>query len=198
MDLRLSEIIPKNLTYSWMSNIKHGGNFPLRQLSLESYDFINIYLCKLYAMKGAMVCPRNKLQIFNSIIKFVAIYMVDTFIRGIEFSPKMLRHYKLVFCNISIIAGVGVFRHSDKPSPSEDIRATFPRMVIFTRRSMARDVKVYLTLLDFIFVTFFRNYFFTATARANHIKPPFWTMIIQQLKLINNYFNSVWNVEYAP
>ena len=59
-------------------------------------------------MLAWMILSMNQLQVLNSIILSITIYMMDVFV-CLKISTNMISHDQTMFCNISVLVSHGMF-----------------------------------------------------------------------------------------
>ena len=91
-------------------------------------------------MKSSVFTIRHKLQIFNSVIKNVSVYMMDYLI-FLERSFKMFRHNKSMQHNISAFFGIRMGRHLYHYISIMIFNTTFPSRMV---RSYPKSTKAFL------------------------------------------------------
>ena len=92
-------------------------------------------------------------KIFNSIIKFIPIYMVDYFC-SFKSSPKVFFHDKSMFKNVSAFSFFSIFGKSYTKVVSIFSFSTFPFMTLFSNIFSNRS---FTYVFPNLFTTFFTN-----------------------------------------
>ena len=83
-----------------------------------------------------MFAHRTKMEIFNSIIEFIMIKVMNLLFRIKRTTQKIL-HYKTMFVNITILLSKGIIGHVNKLiSSSTNFPSPFPESTIFTRDAL--------------------------------------------------------------
>ena len=91
----------------------------------------------------------SQFEIFNSIIKFITIFVVD-FFAWFKVSAKSILHHKAVLHHIILFCSVWMARAFNVFVPFNDCNSTFPVRIKFKRKSITSVTPFFYTMLEVI------------------------------------------------
>lgn len=114
------------------------GNLPFLKLGLWRAPFAFIDKCRFYISfwmtnLGMLSMRRTKFQVFNSVIFFIMIFMVN-YLVGQKIAAKMLFHYKSVLSKISHLLMVRMIPFFNVSIATPIHSSTFPTRRLFAKK----------------------------------------------------------------